>query len=92
MALNLLRNFFKTFVYVSILCLPGFIELHSNQLQAVLTHCKPLHLLQTTLKTQPHATWNYSWLPNTRKFSNFINFFFNSNDWISSELLSRKNI
>ena len=72
----------------------GFIELRSNPLQAtptnssyfkpfhaVSTHYRPLHLLQTTLKTQPHAIRNHSWLPNT--FSNFISFFFKFNDWIN---------
>ena len=38
---------------------------HFNSLHAALTHCRPLHLLQTTLETQPHAIRNYSWLPNT---------------------------
>ena len=33
---------------------------HFNSLHAALTHCRPLHLLQTTLETQPHAIQNHS--------------------------------
>ena len=56
---------------------------HSNPFHAVLTYCRPLHLLQTTLKIQPHPIWNHSWLPDTlQKIFEFY-FFFNSNDWIN---------
>ena len=50
---------------------------HFNPLHAVLTHCKLLHLLQTTLKTQPHAIRNHSLLPNTlQKIFEFYLFVF----------------
>ena len=38
---------------------------HFNPFHAALTHCRTLHLLQTTLETQQHAIQNHSWLPNT---------------------------
>ena len=50
---------------------------HFNLLHAVLTHCRPLHLLQTTLETQQHAIRNHSWLPNTlQKIFEFYLFIF----------------
>ena len=51
---------------------------------AALTHCRPLHLLQTTLEKKSHPIRNHSWfLTHSRKFLNFIYLFFNSNDWIN---------
>ena len=50
---------------------------HFNPPHVALTQCRPLHLLQTTLETQPHAIRNHSWLPNTpQKIFEFYLFIF----------------